>query len=104
MAHVEIRHNAQRHRYEAWRDGKRAGHAQYRLAGDVITFIHTEVDQSYRGEGIASTMIQWALDDVRAETSRRVVARCPMVRTWIQRHPDYQDLMRRGVPADATEG
>jgi predicted GNAT family acetyltransferase len=100
MAHVEIRHNAPRQRYEAWRDGKRVGHEQYRLGGRVITFIHTEIDQAYRGEGIASTMIKSALDDVRATGTHRVVARCPTVRTWIQRHPDYQDLLHRGSPVE----
>jgi predicted GNAT family acetyltransferase len=99
MAHVEIRHNSQRHRYEAWRDGTRVGHTMYRLTDGTIVFVHTEVDQQYRGEGIGSTLIQAALDDVRDTSTRRVVAQCPMVRTWLHRHPDYQDLQRRPTVA-----
>lgn len=95
MANVEIRHNTPRNRYEAWRDGKRVGHTMYRLTDGTIVFVHTEVDQAYRGEGIASTLIRAALDDVRDNSARRVVAQCPMVRTWLHRHPDYQDLQRR---------
>ena len=33
------------------------------------------------------------LDDVRARGSLRVVPRCPFIRSWIEKHPDYADLV-----------
>ncbi|MBU4335186.1 MAG: N-acetyltransferase, partial [Actinobacteria bacterium] len=33
-----------------------------------------------------------SLDQVRA-SGRTIVAYCPYVRTWLTRHPDYQDLL-----------
>ena len=44
---------------------------------------------------IASPALSVSLDDVRANETRRVVASCPFIRTWIARHPDYRDLTRR---------
>ena len=42
---------------------------------------------------MGSTLVRAALDDVRADGRRKVVARCPFVRRWIERHADYQDLL-----------
>jgi predicted GNAT family acetyltransferase len=91
---VDLRDNAAARQYEAWSDGVLAGRAEYRLSDGVITFIHTVVNEQFRGRGIASALIEYALDDVRARGERSVVARCVMVRGWIERHEDYQDLLR----------
>ena len=56
-------------------------------------FTHTEVDPRFEGQGIATTLVQGALDAVRA-SGRDVVAFCPYVKAWLGRHPDYQDLVR----------
>ena len=40
-------------------------------------------------------LVQAALDDVRANSSRTVVPQCSYVRAWIERHPDYQELTAR---------
>ncbi|MGB3763430.1 MAG: N-acetyltransferase [Ornithinimicrobium sp.] len=34
-----------------------------------------------------------ALDDVRAAGRLRVEAPCPFVSAWIERHPEYADLL-----------
>jgi predicted GNAT family acetyltransferase len=38
-------------------------------------------------------LVRRALDDVRSR-ELRVVARCPYVKSWIERHPDYADLTK----------
>ncbi len=79
-------------RYEA-RDGDRVlGLAAYRRQGDRVVFTHTEVDPDAEGSGVGSTLVRGALDDVRAH-GLRAVPRCSFVRTWIDRHPDYADLV-----------
>jgi uncharacterized protein len=79
-------------RYEL-RDGDTViGTAAYRLSGDTITFTHTEVSDDYEGQGGGSQLAREALDDSRAR-ERRVVARCPFISAWINRHPDYADLL-----------
>ena len=79
-------------RYEA-RDGDRVlGLAAYRREGDRVVFTHTEVDPDAEGTGVGSTLVRGALDDVRAH-GLRAVPHCSFVRSWIDRHPDYADLV-----------
>lgn len=80
-------------RYEARVDGELAGSAYYDTADDLIVFTHTEVDEAFEGHGVGSALARFALDDVRADGRRKVVPRCPFIKGWIDRHPDYQDLV-----------
>ena len=79
-------------RYEILVDGELAGFTQVRFAGNRAIFPHTEIDERFEGRGLASELIGSALDDVRAR-GLRVVALCPFVKAFIERHPDYQDLL-----------
>jgi predicted GNAT family acetyltransferase len=93
MSDVEVTDNEAEKRYEARVDGELAGVAFYDTADDLIVFTHTEVDESYEGKGVGSALARAALDDVRADGRRKVIARCPFIKGWIDRHPDYQDLL-----------
>lgn len=58
----------------------------------------------FRGQGIATELILRVLDDVRAQ-ARTVTIMCPIVRTFIDRNPDYADLVdaeHPGVIRDRT--
>jgi predicted GNAT family acetyltransferase len=79
-------------RYEI-RDGDRLlGMAAYQRRGDQVVFTHTEVDSDTEHSGLGSTLVRAALDDVRSKGGT-VVAHCSFVRGWIERHPEYQDLV-----------
>ena len=79
-------------RFEATVDGEHAGYAYYRRENGVVTFTHTEVADAFEGQGVGSQLVSHALDVVR--TAGEVVrAECPFVRAYIERHPDYQDLL-----------
>jgi uncharacterized protein len=73
-------------------DGELVGVIAYHLDGDVITLIHTEVRPAFNGQGHASTLARSALDDAR-ERGLRVVPSCPYVAAYIDKHPDYADLV-----------
>ena len=66
------------------------------LAGGLLVGVTEEglfeVDPDAGGGGVGSTLVRGALDDVRAN-GRRVVPRCSFVRGYIERHPDYADLV-----------
>jgi uncharacterized protein len=63
------------------------------LAADHVLFTHTEVDTRYEGRGVGSALARAALDDVRRQ-GKLVIAQCPFIAGYIQRHPEYADLAR----------
>jgi predicted GNAT family acetyltransferase len=90
---ISIVRNEHRHRYEALFDGELAGSMTYRLAEGTIELVHTEIDDAFEGKGIGSVFVHDVLDEIRRDGERRVIASCPFVAEWIDRHPDYADLV-----------
>ncbi len=64
----------------------------YRLTGGVIRLEHTETPPQARGRGIASQLTASVLEIVR-KRGLRVVPRCPFVRAYLARHPEFNDLV-----------
>ena len=88
----DIVNNSEKHRYELAVDGHVAA-TYYRIDDGVITFIHTEVPPELGGKGIGSKLIRGALDQVRAD-GLKVIPQCPFVKAFIDKNPDYQDLLK----------
>ena len=88
----DVLNNKAHHRYELAVEGHIAA-TYYSIADGVITFIHTEVPPELGGKGIGSKLIKGALDQVRAD-GLKVIAQCPFVKAFIEKHPDYQDLLQ----------
>ena len=86
-----VRDNPARHRYELEVDGHVA-FAEYGLAAGVITFIHTEVPKALGGKGVGSALARGALEDVRRR-GLRVVAQCPFIKGFIDKHAEFSDLL-----------
>jgi len=93
MADVDIKNNPEKARYEAWLGDELAGYAEYELRDETITFVHTVVEDEFEGEGVGSTLVREALDEVQRDGELDVVVKCPFIREWIERHPDYEDLL-----------
>jgi predicted GNAT family acetyltransferase len=93
MSDVTVSLDPDRHRYEAHLGDELAGVAVFSLRDGIIEFQHTEVDDAFEGHGVGSALARGALDDVRREGTRTVVATCPFIAEWIERHPDYTDLL-----------
>lgn len=89
---ISVTDNAERNRYEASVGGAAAGFAAYRRHDSSIEFTHTEVDSAHEGRGVGSELVGRALDDAR-ERGLRVRPLCPFVRSFIERHPAYRDLV-----------
>lgn len=93
MSDVVVTHHPEESRYEAHIGGKLAGFAAYKIARGNQVFTHTEVDDAFEGQGVGGALARAALDDVRERGEHQVVALCPFIAAWIERHPDYQDLV-----------
>lgn len=72
--------------------GADAAVLQYRASPGRITFLHTEVPEAYRGRGIAGKLARTGLEHAKQE-GLGVVAFCPFVRSYLEKHPEYQSLV-----------
>ena len=91
-AQVVVRDNPDESRYELLVDGDVAGEIRYRRRPDAIALVHTEVSASLKGRGLGADLVRAALDDLRAR-GLQIVPICPFVRSYIRRHPEYEDLV-----------
>lgn len=88
---VRVADHASKHRYELTLDGSVAGTLFYQDRDGQRILVHTEVDPGHEGEGLGSTLVRSALDDIRARGLKLVVV-CPFVRKYLERHPEQKDL------------
>jgi predicted GNAT family acetyltransferase len=89
---TEIRNNRHRFRYEIVVDGVVAGFLQYTMRGGRVVLAHTEVPEANAGRGLATRLVRGALDDIR-QRGLGIVPVCPFVEAFIERNPDYDDLV-----------
>ncbi len=87
-----VRDNKALGRFELDVDGAVA-FANYRLAPGRVIIIHTETPRALRGRGIASQLVQGALQLIRAD-GLKVVAGCGFVVDYLRKHPEFEDLAR----------
>ena len=64
----------------------------YRRDGDRIALIHTEVPPALSGKGVGSRLARDVLQEVRTR-GLHVVPRCEFIAAYIERHPEYRDLL-----------
>jgi len=84
--------NREERRYEAHVNGELAGCVYYREHTGEVVLVHTEVAQAFEGHGVGGRLVAGTLDDIRAR-GLKVTAWCPFARGYIERHPEYADLV-----------
>jgi len=88
-AEVDIR--AEDRRYTIAVGGRQVGLADFADRGDQRVFHHTEIDPAYGGRGLATLLLEDALQATRAD-GKRIVPVCSMVVTVLKKHPEYNDI------------
>ena len=58
----------------------------------LLTILHTEVPKELEGRGIGSALVRGLLEIARAQ-GLKVQAVCPFVKAYLDRHPEYADLL-----------
>ncbi|MFZ0100851.1 MAG: GNAT family N-acetyltransferase [Pseudolabrys sp.] len=86
-----VRDNTERNRFELDADGHIA-FSNYKSADGVLTILHTEVPKALEGHGTGSALIRGVLDIARSQ-GQKVIAVCPFAKSYIERHPEYADLL-----------
>jgi predicted GNAT family acetyltransferase len=99
---VTVADHPERMRYELLDGDELAAFTQYRLRGGVVEFVHTETLPGFEGRGLAAQLVRGALDDVRRR-ARSVRPLCPYVRSFLQRHREYQDLVPEAERSELLE-
>ena len=94
MPELAVVDNPERHRYELRVGDTVAGIVQYATEPGTVVLVHTEIAPSVEGEGLGSKLVAGALDDIRAR-GLEVVPLCPFAAAYIERHPEYADLVER---------
>jgi predicted GNAT family acetyltransferase len=86
-----VRDNKVKSRFELDVEGALA-FANYRPAPSTVIITHTETPRALRGRGIASELVQGALELIRAD-GLRVIAGCGFVVDYLRKHPEFADLV-----------
>lgn len=65
----------------------------YVINGDSISFNHTFTNPSKRGKGYAGEIVEFAVNDVEASSTRHIVPMCWYVGEWFDKHPERAGLL-----------
>ena len=90
---ADVVNNEAHQRFELTVEGHLAA-TYYKLSDGVITFVHTDVPAELGGKGVGSALVKGALDQVRAG-GLKVIAQCPFVKAYIDKHTEYADLLKQ---------
>jgi uncharacterized protein len=83
---ADVIDNTDASRFELRADGQLA-ELVYRIRGDRLVLVHTEVPVELEGRGIAGRLVTAAADRAARE-GLTLVPLCPFARGWLERHPE----------------
>jgi len=89
---MKVENDTERHRFLV-RLPEGEGQLIYKqLAPHTLELVHTEVDPKLRGHGVAEAIAEAAVAHAR-DHGMRIVATCPYVQRWLEKHPEHKDLI-----------
>ena len=83
---ADVIDNTDASRFELRADGRLA-ELVYRIRGDRLVLVHTEVPVELEGRGIGGRLVTAAVDWAARE-GLTLVPLCPFARDWLERHPE----------------
>lgn len=92
---MEIKQNNSESKGEfiAMIDGQQAGKMTYSWAGDQKFIIdHTEVDPTYKGQGVGREMVYKAVEYARGN-HLKIVPLCPFAKATFMKNKEIQDVL-----------
>ena len=87
----DLHHDADSRRFSTRLEGHEA-ELVYSLRDGRMVIEHTGVPEAIGGRGIAAALVKAALDHARTQ-GWRVVPACSYSAAYVQRHPEYADLV-----------
>lgn len=89
--HIEVHHDPEHRRFKADLEG-RSAYLNYTFRDGSVFYDHTFVPDEFRGKGVAAALVREALEEARKQ-HWRIVPSCSYVAAFIERHPEFADLV-----------
>ncbi len=93
----QVTHDPDRSRFE-YRAGGSVAEIVYRMHGERMVLLHTDVPGALEGHGVGGQLVRAAVG-YAASRGLTVVPACPFARAWLDRHPDVAALAPIDMPA-----
>jgi uncharacterized protein len=91
---IQLVENGAKGRYAAMDNGTEAGHITYSKAGETTLILdHTDVTDSYRGQGIGELVVMHIVEVARRE-GLRILPLCPFAKSVFNRTEGIRDVLR----------
>ena len=65
---------------------------EYEKDGNIISLLHTEVDESLEGQGAGTAIVEKVLRQIEKE-GMQLIPLCPFVVAYIKRHPEWERII-----------
>ena len=62
----------------------------------TLDLLHTVVPPQEQSQGVGSQLVEHVFDYAR-EHNQQIIPSCPFVRSWLEEHSEYRDLVRNGA-------
>lgn len=90
---MEVVNNKKLFRFEAPTEDGNLVTMEYRWLKGSIVLMHTLVPPSARGTGAGSEFVKQVLNKYVAGAGLKMIAYCPFVTDYLERHPEYKELL-----------
>ncbi|WP_026851912.1 GNAT family N-acetyltransferase [Glaciibacter superstes] len=91
----DFTHEPDARRYALRIDDQLVGVLDYAISGNSIALTRSFTQPPFRGNGFASELVEYTVNDIEATTGYRVVPSCWFVGEWFEARPERQGLLSR---------
>ena len=88
---IELIDNIDKHRFELWAEEK-CSFIDYKLEGNHLILVHTEVPQELEGRGIAAALVEKTLQYLQ-EHNLKMQPLCSYIQVYLKRHPEWEIIV-----------
>ena len=67
---------------------------EYEVHNEELNILHTQVSEIHKGQGIGKLLVKEVIDYARANNLSVLIA-CPFAKKEIEKHEEYQDLIKK---------
>ena len=88
---IELIDNIEKHRFELWAEEK-CSSIDYKLEGNHLILVHTEVPEELEGRGIAAALVEKTLRYLQ-EHNLKMQPFCSYIQVYLKRHPEWEIIV-----------